>query len=82
MLIYFFFLRIEFTVNKAESAYSNVYFNDAYCTGFGEQAIETKGGDEAFSSGNVSQANIGEHYYVAVDNLHAPANHSAAVLKG
>ena len=41
-----------------------------------------KGGDEVFSSGNVSEANLGEHYYTAVNDLHAPANPSAAVLEG
>jgi len=53
-----FFLRLFTVKNKAENDYSNVYFNDAYCTGFGEQAIETKSGDQAFSSGNVSEASV------------------------
>ena len=48
-----FFPRLFTVKNKAQNGYGNVYFNDAYCTGFGEQAIETKSGDQAFSSGNM-----------------------------
>ena len=82
ILIYLFFQRSFTTKNKAESGNNNVYFNDAYCTGFGEQAIETKCGDQDFSGNvHVPEANLGEHYYAAVDDLRASTNHSAAVLK-
>ena len=38
-----------------------------------------KGGDQAFSSGNVSD--LGEYYDAAVNDLHASSNDSAVVLK-
>ena len=63
-----FLLRSFSTNDKAENGYNNVYFNDAYCNGFGEQV---------FSSGNVPEANLGDN-----NELNASANNSAAVLKG
>ena len=51
--VFDFFLRLFTVKNKADNGHGNVYFNDAYCTRFGEQAIETKGGHKVFSSGNI-----------------------------
>ena len=67
-------LRLFTVTKKAGNNYNNAYFNDAYRTGFGEQAIEIKCGDEAFSSGNVPD--LGNHYSVALDDLHATTNKS------
>ena len=75
----YFVLRLFTPKNKAEYGNNNVYFNEAYGTGFGEQATETKCGDQAFSSGNVSDENLGEHYYEAINDLHVSTNHSAAM---
>jgi len=56
------------------SGHFNFYFNYAYCTDSREQATQIKGGDEAFSSGKVS--GLGEHHYVAINDLHAATNKS------
>jgi len=57
----------------------NVYLNDAYCVGPGEQDIEMKCCDQAFSAGNVPD--FGEHSYAAYNDLHPCSNHSGVVLK-
>ena len=67
---------------KADNGYNNnAYFNDAYCIGSGEQAIEMKGDNQALSSGNVPEVKFGEHHYAVVNELHASTNHSAVILK-
>lgn len=76
-----FLLRLFTPKNKAENGNNNVFFNGAYGTGFGERATETKWGDQAFSSGNMSDENLGEHYYEAINDLSFSTNHSAAVLR-
>ena len=58
---------------------NNAYFNDAYCIGSGEQVLEMKCGDQAFSSDNVPDPQ--EHYYAAVNGPHSSSNHSAVILK-
>ena len=54
---------------------NNRYVNDAYCIDSGEQNIEMERGDRSFSS------DLGEKYYGAVNDLQAPSNHPAVVLK-
>lgn len=72
-----FSLRLIATKKKAVNGYNN----NAYCIGSGEQTIEMKRGNQAFSSGNVPEVKLGEHHYAAVNDLHASTNHSAVVLK-
>ena len=45
-----------------------MYVNEAYCTGFGEEVIETQGGKQAFPTDKV--LDLGEHHYVAINDLH------------
>lgn len=56
------------------NGYINFYVNNAYRTDSGEQAIQIKGGDEAFSSGK--ESDLGEHHYVAINDLQAATNKS------
>ena len=58
---------------------NNAYFNDAYCIGSGEQAIEMKYGNQPLSTGNVPD--FEKHHCAAVNDLRASSNHSAVVLK-
>ena len=75
-----FFLRLIAAKKKAGYGFNkNVYLNDAYCVGPGEQDIEMKCCDQAFSAGNVPD--FGEHSYAAYNDLHPCSNHSGVVLK-
>ena len=77
-----FSLRLIAAKKKAGNGYNNnAYINDAYCIGSGEQAIEMKRGNQAFSSGNVPEVKFGEHHYAAVNELHTSTNHSAVILR-
>ena len=75
-----FFLRLIAAKKKAGCGFNNnAYLNDAYCIGPGEQEIEMKCGDQAFSAGNVPD--FGEHSYAAYNDLYPSSNHSAVILK-
>lgn len=65
---------------KASNGFNNnAYINSAYCIGSGEQELEMKRGDQAFSSGNVPDPL--EHYYAAVNGPHSSSNHSTVTLQ-
>lgn len=49
-----------------------MYVNEAYCTGFGEQVIEKQGGGQAIPT--VKAPDLGEHHYVAINDLHVTMN--------
>ena len=75
-----FFLRVIAAKKKAGYGFNNnCNLNNAYCIGPGEQDIEMRCVDQAFSTGNVPD--FGEHNYPADNDLLASSNRSAVVLK-
>lgn len=73
-------LRLIAAKKKASNGFNNnAYINSAYCIGSGEQELEMKRGDQAFSSGNVPDPL--EHYYAAVNGPHSSSNHSTVTLQ-
>ena len=75
VLIHHLFSLRSFAMDKMDNGYNNVYFNNAYCTGSGEQDIETKLPD---SLAVKNSENVAAPTY---ETLHSGANVDASIYE-